>query len=406
MKLAYVCGDPGVPVFGRKGCSIHVQEVLRALRGLGVDVEVFAVRLGGSPPADLAEMPVHRLPVLEAEGGPGREIALRAAEAGWPGILAAAGRFDAVYERYSLWSCSILEWARDRGLPALLEVNAPLIEEQAAHRELADPAGARWSAERVFGAATVLLAVSEEVAGYLGGFVEAVGRVEVLPNGVDAHRFAPALSRRRLRSDRESGVTIGFVGTLKPWHGTSLLLDALAQLREVHEGVQLLVVGDGPERPALEARVVELGLTRCTRFIGSVDAEEVPDWLGSMDVAVAPYPRLGSFYFSPLKVYEYMAAGLPVVASRIGQLKRVIDPGVTGLLVEPGDSGSLAEALGLLVADRALRERLGWAARAVVEERHTWSAVAERILHWAENGRRPVIPATLRSGSSGMREVA
>src|SRR5262249_53202779 len=82
----------------------------------------------------------------------------------------------------------------------------------------------------------------------------------------------------------------------------------------------LLIVGDGPERPRLEADLCARGLRELTQFTGSVDSDEVPGLLASMEVAVAPYPKLASFYFSPLKVYEYMAAGLPIVASRIGQL--------------------------------------------------------------------------------------
>jgi len=90
-----------------------------------------------------------------------------------------------------------------------------------------------------------------------------------------------------------------------------------------------------------------------------------------------------NFYFSPLKVYEYMAAGLPVVASRVGQLQKLIEPGVNGLLVPPGDTAALAAALGRLQSDPQLRLRLGQAARAAVIRQHTWDAVAEQILRLA-----------------------
>jgi glycosyltransferase involved in cell wall biosynthesis len=105
--------------------------------------------------------------------------------------------------------------------------------------------------------------------------------------------------------------------------------------------------------------------------------------LASMDVAVAPYPRRSSFYFSPLKVYEYMAASRPVVASRIGQLANLIEDGVNGLLCPAGDPVTLAAALARLRREPELRARLGRAARATVLKHHTWETVARRILHLA-----------------------
>jgi glycosyltransferase involved in cell wall biosynthesis len=100
-----------------------------------------------------------------------------------------------------------------------------------------------------------------------------------------------------------------------------------------------------------------------------------------MDVAVAPYPHLPLFYFSPLKVYEYMAAGLPTVASRVGQLTELITDGMTGLLYAPGDTAALTACLDRLRCDRDLRRCLGRAARARVLHEHTWEATADRILH-------------------------
>jgi glycosyltransferase involved in cell wall biosynthesis len=131
-------------------------------------------------------------------------------------------------------------------------------------------------------------------------------------------------------------------------------------------------------------------LLEATRFTGAVAPEAVPGLLASMDVAVAPYPRLAHFYFSPLKVYEYMAAGLPVVASRIGQLAQVLRHEVDGLFCPPGDAHALAAALERLRAEPALRRRLGLAARAKVLREHTWEAVARRILGLAGKGAPPV----------------
>jgi glycosyltransferase involved in cell wall biosynthesis len=378
MRLAYVCADLGVPVFGRKGCSIHVQEVVRALVRQGVRVDLFATRCEGEKPPGLDAVRVHELPAVPRGEPAAREQAALAANPRLRAALDGAGSFDAVYERYALWSFAAMEYARDRGVPGLLEVNAPLIEEQAEHRTLLDRSAALLVAERAFGAAAALVAVSAEVAGYLERFPRTRGRVHVVPNGVDPWRFPAGL--RPSRPGPPGSFTVGFVGTLKPWHGLGTLAEAFALLSRTAPHARLLVAGDGPGREGLEADLGARGLRGAADLVGAVAPEEVPGLLASMDAAVAPYPDLPHFYFSPLKVYEYMAAALPVVASRVGQLAGLIRPGDNGLLCPPGDAGALAEALALLREQPALRRRLGETARADVLREHTWDAVARRVL--------------------------
>ena len=385
MRIAYLCADRGVPVFGRKGASVHVQGLVGALAGRGAAVELFATRVGGPAPPGLEGVRLHRLPPVR-DGEPAeRERSALAANDGMRRALRREGPFDLVYERYSLWSFAGMEHARKAGVPGVLEVNAPLIDEHAAHRRLHDRAAAERASARAFGSAELLVAVSEEVAGYLRGQPAVASRVEVVANGVDPVRFAhyDAGSGEGIRP-----FTVGFVGTLKPWHGLGTLVEGFARLRERDRSARLLIVGDGPERQRVEAELATLGVARGARFTGAVDPGRVPRFLRSMDVAVAPYPDLRPFYFSPLKVYEYMAAGRAVVASRVGQLAELVDDGVTGLLCAPGDPAALAEALWRLRNDVELRLRLGRAARASVLRRHTWDAVAERILRLAEADRQ------------------
>jgi glycosyltransferase involved in cell wall biosynthesis len=161
------------------------------------------------------------------------------------------------------------------------------------------------------------------------------------------------------------------------------LIDAFALLRRAAPEARLLIVGDGPERGRLAGRATCLGVEGVVDWTGAVGPEQVPELLGRMDVAVAPYPEMERFYFSPLKLYEYMAAGLAVVASRVGQVAEVVRDGETGVLVPPGDAVALAEVLGRLQEDPRLRARLGEAARAEVVANHTWGRVVERVLEIA-----------------------
>jgi len=381
MRMAYVCADPGVPVFGRKGCSIHVQEVIRALQGHGVRVELFATRLDGDPPSGLETVRIHKLLALPKGELAAREQAALAANRDMHIVLEREGPFDLVYERYSLWSFAGMEYAKARGVPGLLEVNAPLIKEQAEYRGLVDFASAKRVAERVFAAATALIAVSEEIAAYLESYSTARGRVHVVSNGVNPDRFPADL--KPSCPARTGTFTVGFLGTLKLWHGLPILVEAFARLHQHDPNSRLLVVGDGPERERLLADLSTHGLLEAVRLTGAVAPSQIPGLLASMDVAVAPYPQQSSFYFSPLKVYEYMAAGRAVVASRVGQLANLIEDGVNGLLCPAGDPIALAVALDQLRRAPELRARLGKAARVTVLRDHTWEVVAQYILQLA-----------------------
>lgn len=380
-RIAYISADYGVPIFGRKGCSVHAQEVLRALVARGAQVDLFTSSAEGQVPSGLTSVTVHNLPRLPKGEPLVREVAAQAGNAALREQLEAAGPFDLIYERYSLWSYAGMEFARDNRVPGLLEVNAPLIEEQAQYRVLVDRAGAEQTAERAFKAATALLAVSSEVANYLETFALARGKIHVVPNGVDPERFPENL---KPACPAPPGVfTVGFLGTLKPWHGLGILVEAFAQLHRRHPQSRLLLVGDGPERERTSAALEARHLAEAAQFTGSVSPGEVPPLLVSMDVGVAPYPKSANFYFSPLKVYEYMAASLPVVASRIGQLENLIVPEKYGLLVPPGDAEALASALERLKMQPDLRQRLGRQGRRMVLRKHTWDTVAQRIFQLA-----------------------
>jgi glycosyltransferase involved in cell wall biosynthesis len=384
MRVAYVCTDHAVPVWGQRGSSVHVEEMIRGLIRCGATVDLFAAHLDGIAPRDLSSVYVHQLPDLGKGDLARREQAALGLNDFVRALLKKHGPFDLVYERYALWSYAAMEYAEATNTPRVLEVNAPLIEEQTVHHSLVDRESAEMVTARAFLASTVLLAVSDAIANYLNGFWTAGTRVHVVPNGVDPSRFPPNL-RASLPAPKGTW-TVGFVGSLAPCQGVSVLLDAFTLLYRRTPRVRLLLVGDGPMREQLAREVRQRGLIETVHFTGAVPPDAVPGLLRSMDAAVAPYPHRSNFYFSPLKVYEYMAAGLPVVASAAGQLLDLIHHGESGLLCPPGETASLAHMLERLQSDPALCNRLGEAARAQVLANHTWQTAAQRVLDLAGVG--------------------
>lgn len=409
MKIVYVCSDPGVPVCGNKGASIHVSELTRSLRSLGHDVTVLTTRSGGAAPSD------YDVPIIALEPDPldatliaslgadtfagpsvARDVrsmiaAFTLRERALP--LLRSIEPDLIYERYALFGTAGVALARELSVPLILEVNAALSDEQERHRGLAYGATARQLERIVLGSADHVVAVSSALERWVVGNGVAPERVAVLPNAVDPARFGRAAKELvdiRAELGLADRTVVGFLGTLKPWHDVATLVRAVAMLRDRHPSVHLLVVGDGPERASLEALVGREWPTRSATFTGSVPHGAVASYLGAFDVAVVPYGDEPEMYFSPLKLFECLASGRPVVAADVGDIGHCIQHGSTGLLYRPGDAQALAAAVDVLLSDRPSASVMARAAREHVVAHHTWLGNARRIVELAGDvlGRR------------------
>src|SRR5919197_1498421 len=380
MRIAYVCSDPGVPVFGTKGAAIHVRELCRALSALGHEVLILSPRGDGDRPFGF-DVRVETILVSPPEAAARLEQAvandvraLRCATALFEQGLSILHAFrpDIVYERYSLFGTGGSALAAELDVPLIVEVNAPLSDEQRSYRALE-----RW---------------------LVGLGVEA-HRIAVVANGVDVARFRPAPNGGaavRARLGLEGEPVVGFVGTLKTWHDVPTLIRAVACLRETGRKARLLVVGDGPERSRLEELAVLEGLAGAAVFVGQVPYEQVPAYLAAMAVAVAPYRADDDFYFSPLKLVEYLAAGRPVVAAAVGEIAHCVRPRETGLLYPPGNERALAVALAELLDDPRGAARLGLSGQEHVRGFHTWEQNVHAKLYADGRAERLWSKGTLR----------
>jgi glycosyltransferase involved in cell wall biosynthesis len=181
-------------------------------------------------------------------------------------------------------------------------------------------------------------------------------RIRFLANGIAPQAPTPG---RDLRAELGvgSGPLVGAVGALRAQKAYDVLIRAAARLRGDHPDLHVLIAGEGPEKPRLEALVRELGLVDVIVMLGR--RLDVPDLLAELDVSVCA----SHFEGSPLAVMEYMEAGLPIVATRVGGVPDLIEDGVHGLLVEPDDPAGLAAAIHDLLSDRARAFALGAHAR-------------------------------------------
>lgn len=383
MRIVYLCPDLGIPLGGFKGAAAHVRGLVAAFRRAGHDVVVVSAGPADGNGLDVPVVPVTLPAVAEGLGADTEPSLRRALRHLWTNVAVegalretlARFRPRLLYERYGPFAVAGGTLARALDLDHVLEVNAPLAREGARYRRQAMPEVARALERDALAKARRIVAVSEPLRDELVESGVDPGRIEVVPNGVDPILFRPYGARIRCRL--RGRFVVGFVGGLRPWHGIDALANAFRALAS-DPRFHLLVVGTGPERGVLEELARDLP-GRVT-LAGATAHRRVPAFLRVMDVVLAPYPPLERFYFSPLKVLEYMGTGRAIVASAIGQIATLIRHGETGLLVPPGDCAALADAVRRLAADERLRRRLGDRAAFVAHGEHTWDERAARIL--------------------------
>ena len=374
MNVLALCADPGIPLDSTKGATIHLMELWQALARQGDRVEGVAGWRGGKLPGpSVPGLSLRPVPSREGDSeaflGRVREQAREALQSVRP---------DVVWERLALASAVGCEIAEEAGVPLVVEVNAPLDEEAARYRgaKLADEE--RSTQLRLLSAASLVYCVSEALVPYARSRGADPSVVRVLPNGVDTRAF----SGKRL--DEGGRVRVGYVGSFKPWHGVEVLIEAFRRAVGLGADLELVLVGDGPMRSEIETFVEQSGLLERVRFYGSRPHAEIPAILRGVAIAVAPAPGDVDYYFSPLKVYEYAAAGCAVVAPRAGQVAERFRDGEDACLVAPGNARELTTALVSLGFDPARRQRLGARARQRARNEFDWSHVAGRLREWTE----------------------
>lgn len=285
-----------------------------------------------------------------------------------------------IYERYSLSTFAGIRAARAMGVPHVLEVNAPLVDEKLRWGRLWFKGLARRIERWIFRNTDGVVVVSD----VLKRAVEAQGvpadRIHVIRNGADEGRFHPRTPSEAIR--RQYGVAdrivLGFVGWFRAWHGVEAVVEALAadELRDLP--IDLLLVGDGPARSSIEETARRLGVSDRVHITGAVKRSMVPRHVAAFDVALQP---AATAYACPMKIPEYLAAAKPVIGPDQDNIRELIRDGREGLLFRGDDGGDLVRAIRTLAADEELRRTLSRGARRrVLDEGWSWNRNADRIV--------------------------
>jgi len=392
VRVVYLRATPG-PGTQAGGAASHMRGVVDALAGLGADVSV----ISNDTIAGM-EQSKARVVIIEPQssGGPRALFDIQSNLNFTRGVvpLVESDPPDFIYQRYARFSWS--------GVVAMLHTKRPLFLEYNGSEVWVgrhwDHVGmlnllARFELLNLAAAARIFVD-SEIERRNLESSGIAPGKIIVNPNGVDTKVFRPGAGGGEVRRELGIGsnlVVIGFVGTFGPWHGVLTLVQSIKMIPS-NSPVRFLMVGSGALHNEVEQLLKEEREARRVIFTGSVAHERVPALLDACDVLVAPHVSLAdgsAFFGSPTKLFEYMAMGKGIVASRLGQIGDVLTHEETALLVEPGDAAALTEAIVRLAESPELRTHLGKGAREIAVQSYTWKQNARRVLEayrsWAEN---------------------
>ena len=240
--------------------------------------------------------------------------------------------------------------------------------------------------------ASVIVVVSDPIREELLQRGIAGHRILINPNAVDPNHFHPGCGGEQVRQQvglNKDEIVVGFVGSFSHWHGIPILQQAIREIFRLapRERIRFLLIGTGPLQAEMRTFLQDLEQSNKVIFTGVVSHHQVSAYLDAADILVSPHVPLPDgrpFFGSPTKLFEYMAMGKAIVASRLDQLAEVLKHNDTALLVGPGDVKQLVDAIRLLSQDDRLRKKLGARAREVAIARHTWRQNVARVLAFTQ----------------------
>ena len=367
--------------------GVHIGEIVNAWRKLGHSVRILSPvddQLGdkyedSNPPAASIKKQILRFVSARFP-----EFIFELAEMAYNLItVRLAGKIggektDLIFERYAIFAVAGAFLAKRWRIPFIVEVNYTSRSLLVRKRSPLLRPIAKAADHYIFSRATALVAVSSYLKqNLISDFGVRPERIIVLPNAADPDLFDIGKVLRPSRFANVHGKIVGFVGGFYPWHGVELLVCAFQRIAAQVPDAKLMLVGDGPTLPAIRAQIDQLGLFERVILPGQIPHRELPGYIAMFHIGVMPD---SNEYGSPMKIFEYMALGKPVVVPDYAPLLDVIEDGVEGRVFAARNVEQLAECMAMLLTDKAAHSRMGAQARNKILIKHNWRKNAETIL--------------------------
>ena len=293
---------------------------------------------------------------------------------------------DFVYKRHSQFDIGPILAARLAHVPVILEANSCFSSlESLKFEAMKMKRLGRWCEKLAFNKSEIIFAVSSPLKRKIMQLGIPDEKIVVLPNGANYRKFDPALiaPEEQERVAQKYGINreqfvLGFVGSLRRWHGLDFLFEAYAELASHLPEIQLVVVGDGPIRQELVEKTRELGIADRVVFTGNVPHEEMPVVVSLFQVAVLPAEYRN--HASPMKILEYMAMEKIVVAPDMENIRNIIDEGKDGILFQPDSKEDLIRKIEMVYRDYDKYRAIGKRARQKIIEQLNWDENARKVM--------------------------
>ena len=293
---------------------------------------------------------------------------------------------DVIISRLSVYNFSSLLISKLKRIPLVIELDNPVVYEfrkfQPNYKsnlvllKFLEKLNLKYS--------NMVFTVSNEIKNYYTKQGISSEKIHVISNGANPNKFHPFIDATEViqKYKLDDAIVIGFVGTFHYWHGIDNLITLLKKITSLNNKVRFLMVGSGgPMKKKLE-EVIELEkLQNRAILTGFVTHDKIPEHIAAMDIVLAPYPDLEYFYYSPLKIFEYMACGKPVITTKIGQISELISNGHSGYLCEPDNLDEIIQKVTFLINDPSLRKQMGETARNSIVPKHSWKMKAMELSH-------------------------
>jgi glycosyltransferase involved in cell wall biosynthesis len=287
---------------------------------------------------------------------------------------------DVIIYRNRLFNFAPYWAAREHKLKVVTEINSLKSIETPLSITKAQPTVLTRAAERyAINHSSVVVCVSQNLKKTIKKISPEID-VGVVPNGVDTAKFDPSRFKKD-EAKRAMGLTrkfvIGYTGSYQIWHGLDQTLNVAALLRKQSPDYHFLLIGYGVGFKLMEENIHAMGLADMFTQIKTLPHDQIPFHLSAFDCALMTYPILEEFYFSPLKMFEYMAMEVPVLSTAIGQIAEVIEHKKTGLLVT---SQNPEDYVSTLLQNKSALPEIGRQGRLLMAQQYSWLKNAERVI--------------------------